>query len=353
MSAGHAFGFTERVELAQLLFAHKQDVAGEVNDEFFRRHPDWRERYGHVGVLRGFEDACFHIDYLASAIDAGSVTLFETYARWTARMLDSRGIDSRFVVENFEQFEDALRARLSPDQLETVRRYIAAGVAAAAEPPAPGASEGPETWRSLFLTALLRGQRRAALNIALDALEQGMSISDFHEEICAKALWTVGEMWERNRIAVADEHMATAVAQYVIGQIYSRWPLPDERRGNVIVTGVEGEMHQLGGNIFADILEAQGWTAYFLGSNLPHSGILRKIQEHDADAVCISVTMPFNLPQARKLVVSIRSRFGSRVRILLGGQAFRNAPEFYREAGADGQASDARAGAALLAGIKP
>lgn len=341
-------GFTDRVELAQLLLSLKQDVAGEVNDEFFRRHPDWRDRYGHVGVLRGFEDACFHIDYLSSAIDAGSVALFETYARWTTRMLESRGIASRFVVENFRQFEGVLRDRVSAEQLDTVRHYIAAGAAAASEPPHPGSSDGPETWRTLFLTALLRGQRRAALNIALDAIEQGMTISEFHEEVCARALWSVGEMWERNRIAVADEHMATAVAQYVIGQIYSRWPLPDQRRGNVIVTGVEGEMHQLGGNIFADILEAEGWTAYFLGSNLPHSGILRKIEEHEAAAICISVTMPFNLPQARKLVSAIRGRFGSNVRILLGGQAFRHAPDFYREAGADGQAADARAGAALL-----
>jgi methanogenic corrinoid protein MtbC1 len=348
MSAGAAFGFSDRVELSQLLLAHKQDVAGDVNDEFFRRHPEWRERYGHVGVLRGFEDACYHVEYLAASIEAGSTELFETYARWTARVLDSRGIGSRFVVENFEQLADALRSRVSPDQFEVIARHLAAGSAAASEPPAPGSSDGPDTWRSLFRAAILRGQRGAALNIALDALSQGLTLAEFHEDVCAPALWSVGEMWERNRIAVADEHLATAVAQYVIAQIYSRSPLPAERRGNVIVTGVEGEMHQLGANMFADILETEGWCAYFLGSNLPHGGILRKIEEHEAAAVCISVTMPFNLPQARKLVGSIRGHFGSRVRIILGGSAFRSAPDFYKETGADGQAASARSGAALL-----
>jgi methanogenic corrinoid protein MtbC1 len=337
VSTERALGFTDRVGLAESLLGWKREVAAEVNEEFFRRHPEWRERYGPAGVQRGLEDAAYHVEYLAAAVEAGSVQVFETYARWTARVLESRGIASRFIVENFEQVEEALRRRLPPPAMDT-----------ASEQPAPGSSGGADTWRTLFLTAILHGQRSAALNVAVDALSQGLTLAEFHENVCARALWDVGEMWERNRIAVADEHLATAVAQYVIAQVYSRSPLPEERRGNVIVTGVEGEMHQLGANMFADILEGEGWCAYFLGSNLPHSGILRKIEEHEAVAICISVTMPFNLPHARRLVTAIRSRFGKRVRILLGGQAFRNTPGFYAEAGADAQAADARDGAALL-----
>jgi MerR family transcriptional regulator, light-induced transcriptional regulator len=348
MKTAPALEHGERIALAQKLLAAKRELSAAVNDEFFRRHPDWLERYGAYGVQKGFEDAGYHIEYLAAAVETGSLPLFETYARWTSRVLESRGIASRFLAENFQQVEAALRPRLTPAEFAMVSRLLQAGAAALSEPAEAHPTSTSDTWRRLFLASILRGQRDATLNIALDALSHGLTVTDFHTDVCARSLHDVGEMWERNRIAVADEHIATAVAQYVIAQLYPRIPLPDRRRGNVIVTGVEGELHQLGANIFADILESEGWTAFFLGSNLPHSGILAKIEEHRAAAVCISVTMPFNIPQAQRLVAAIRSRFGSKIRILLGGQAFRNVPEFLQESGADAWAPDARQGAALL-----
>jgi methanogenic corrinoid protein MtbC1 len=193
------------------------------------------------------------------------------------------------------------------------------------------------------------GQRNAAINIAVEALSNGASSFDVYVELCSKTLWEIGEMWERNQISVADEHRATAIVQYVVAQIYSRIPLHPRHRGNVIVTGVEGEMHQLGGNIVADLLEADGWDVCFLGTNLPHHTILEKIGEHQAFAVFISVTVPFNLLRARRLVADIRARFGSKILIILGGQAFVTAAGFFKDAGADAFAPTAHAGAAIIA----
>jgi methanogenic corrinoid protein MtbC1 len=107
-------------------------------------------------------------------------------------------------------------------------------------------------------------------------------------------------------------------------------------------------LHQLGGNIVADLLEIEGWDVCFLGTNLPHATILQKIASHRAAAVFISATMPFNLTNVRRLVADIRRQFGPEILIILGGQAFATAPSFFREAGADAFAPTARAGIAII-----
>ena len=116
-----------------------------------------------------------------------------------------------------------------------------------------------------------------------------------------------------------------------------------------MLTGVAGEMHQVGANMVADILESQGFDVRFLGTNMPNSGILQEIARHQADTLGISATMLFNIPAVIRLVEDVRARFGSASpRIVLGGAAFRNLPSLSTELGAVGIANDLRSAVRLL-----
>jgi methanogenic corrinoid protein MtbC1 len=196
----------------------------------------------------------------------------------------------------------------------------------------------------LFLEAILKGQRKAATNLALETLKDGHTISDVYIDIFQESQYQIGRLWETNKITVAEEHMATAITQYVIAQVYPLIESADTVRGKMVVTGVEGEIHQIGANMVADVLESVGWDVRFLGTNMPHQGILRAVEEHGAGAIGISTTMLFNVPKAIHLVSSLRDRFGTEnLRIIVGGAVFRSAPELYLEIGADDYAPDLRA----------
>src|SRR5689334_23078788 len=118
----------------------------------------------------------------------------------------------------------------------------------------------------LFLQAILGGDRRAALSVANDALASGATVQGLYEEVLQASLDEVGRLWETNRITVAREHMATAVVQHVMAHLYSQIPPAAEARGSAIVTGVEGELHQVGAHMVADVLESDGWRVMFLGT---------------------------------------------------------------------------------------
>jgi methanogenic corrinoid protein MtbC1 len=343
----------QRQDVAEFIRGKRDILATLVNAEFFDRHPDWQLRYGERGVKRGHEDACFHIDFLCGAIEAGSFAAFEDYARWTAKMLQARGIAPQFVEENLRQVGNAVRTLLSGTELAYVEDFILAGMAVGA---AAGAGKTVaedrgelEPTRGLLTRALVQGHRKAALTLVTEALDNGMPLLDVYLDLLQAAQIEIGRLWEANVITVAQEHMATAITQYVLAQLYPRAKRPASIKGNIVVTGVEGEYHHIGPNIIADVLEADGWDVRFLGANVPHAGILRVIEEHRASVAGISVTMLSNIPQLIRLIESIDQKFGEdQVRIIVGGAGFRSSPELWREIGADGFAADARQVLALV-----
>ena len=158
----------------------------------------------------------------------------------------------------------------------------------------------------------------------------------------------IGTLWERNKITVAQEHMATSITQYSIAAIFPLMLPLCSHRGSPVVTGVSGELHQIGGNLVADSMEASGWKVRFLGRNLPHSSVIAALEETSANILCISTTIIANLPSVAELVQSVHEKLRQRApRVVLGGAAYRMATHFAREMGAT-EISDLRSALATL-----
>lgn len=333
----------DRRGLAEQLRARKALIARRANDAFLDRHPEWEARYGDVARVRGEEDALFHLEFLAGAVLLDDVAAFEDYARWTAGMLAARGIEPVFLQEHLRDVASAVAAELGADGQLRIDAIVAAGVAAIDGGPAPDRQDGDDrfaTEQSLYLQAVLTGQRGAALTITLESLAAGASVPDLYEHVLQPVQYEIGRLWEQNVITVATEHMATAITQYVMAQLYSRIELPAATRGNAIVTGVHGELHQVGANMVADMLEADGWNMRFLGTQLPHNAVLSAVDEHRPRLLGISATVLRNLPSVADLIEQTRTNFGDDITIIVGGGAFRSSPDIWRDIGADGFGRD-------------
>jgi len=339
--------YGRRSALSDHLRSRRQAIASSATADFLGRHRTWVERYGDLAWIRGEEDASFHVQFLAGAILADDPSAFQDYALWTGGVLAARGIATRFLVENLEQVGRAAGQGLDEADRTLVDRIVEAGVGAlrdrAASPEEP-AREGDagRIQLSLYLQAILAGDRRAALSVALEAIRSGMAVADVYLDILQPAQHELGRRWERNEITVANEHMATAVTQYVVAQLYSHLDIAPIRRGNAIVTGVRGELHQLGGNMVADMLEADGWNVRFLGTQLPHEAVVQAIDEHEPRLVGVSATVLISLPAVAGLIEDIRRRFGTAVAIMVGGSAFRGGAGVWQDIGADGFGRDLR-----------
>ena len=347
------FALPARVAMAREILAAKEHVATAVTAEFLHRHPEWVTRYGDQARMRGIEDAGHHIDFLAGAIESGSVEAYCEYARWCRRLLQRFGIAPHFLTENLSQIADSLAAKLGGPAAETIADFTRCAVEAstAASDQSLSQSGAPlDGTRSVFVQAILIGRRLEALMIARGALREGHAAMNVYAHVFQDALYEIGRRWENGQITVAQEHMATATVQYVIAQIYSELPVTAHSRGNAIVTGVQGEFHQVGANIVADMLEVDGWDVRFLGTNMPHRDILAAVADGEINLLGISATMLFNLPHVRALVLEVREKLGSRApRIVVGGGAFRLSAHFCAELRLEGPAADLRSAVQLCA----
>ena len=178
-----------------------------------------------------------------------------------------------------------------------------------------------ETYRR-YLDGLLANDRHQCRVSFEQWLESNAGLRTLYEELVQRSLYEVGDLWERGRISVATEHLATAITESLLNLAYPRLFAQPRLGKSAIVACVANEYHQIGGKMVADIFELNGWRGYFLGANTPLRDVMELIAEKHPDVVALSATVPFSLDTLISAVTEIRAAFPE-TPILVGGQAFR------------------------------
>lgn len=327
-------------------------IADEMTELFLSRHLSWLLRCGPRARMRAREDAAIHVGFLAGAITAADPHAFAEYVRWTSRLLRSRLISDEYLEENLRQLRATACLRLDQVGRDLVSETVEVGIAALREhrdelgtvPCRPHSHPA----QPAFLDALLRASRREAMDVALDLVRSGAPLMDVYVDVVQASLVEIGRLWETAQVCVSTEHAATAIAQVVLARLSSEErPRARERRGSVVVAGIDGELHQVGCHIVADALEADGWDVRLIGTNAPESAIMRAVDDAGASIVGLSITMLATLPRVARLVATLRER-PNPPKILVGGGVLRIAPSLARAIGADLFALDARETCAKL-----
>ncbi len=167
-----------------------------------------------------------------------------------------------------------------------------------------------------FLAAILRGDLTDALSVAQQARSRGLPF--FYEQMIARSLVEVGRLWQAGQISVADEHIATAVAQSVLASFYPSFPwVATGPKG--IVACVEGERHELGARMAADLLVCDGWNVLYVGGDVPLAALVELVVRTRPVFVGLSFALAERQPTVRDAIARLR-REAPDVKLLLGGR---------------------------------
>lgn len=292
---------------------------------------------------------------VGSVLRYGSGLLLLRTTLWAYRAYRSRGVRTEYFPAMAAAWRTAARAHLSLDAAAAVgpvydwliERHEAllslaesqAAVAAPAALPTPY----PE-----FTAALLRGDERTCVRIALEHGATADAMPGFCLNVLQPAMHEVGRRWELDRVPLMRLHLANAIGSRVLAAIGLRVRLPDVTKGRVIIASCQGEFHELGGRVLCDLLELAGWEADFLGADTPTAAVVRMVDDVRPHVVGISVSLAGNLGYAGDTIAALRERpeFAD-VRILVGGLGLWSVPDLWRQLGADGTAPDGAAAVAL------
>ncbi len=113
-----------------------------------------------------------------------------------------------------------------------------------------------------------------------------------------------------------------------------------QRIGKAVVGTVKGDIHDIGKNLVAMMLEGAGFEVINLGINVDADNFLAAIKEHDPDIIGMSALLTTTMPYM-KVVVDALGEEGIReeIYVMVGGAPVTE--NFAREVGADAYGRDA------------
>jgi methanogenic corrinoid protein MtbC1 len=173
-----------------------------------------------------------------------------------------------------------------------------------------------------YLKALLAGRRKQCHGMVQGLLDADIELKTLFIDLFQRSMYEVGELWENNRITVANEHLATSITESLLNLIYPALFAADHKGKKAVISCSANEFHQIGGRMVADIFELNGWDGHFLGANLPHEDMSRFIQEFQPDVVGLSLSIIANLDNLKRGIEVVQTDFPN-LDLLIGGQAFR------------------------------
>lgn len=323
-------------------------LAEKVTARHYAEHPELLDRHGAAGKQRTLEDTHFNLSFLTQAMALGNPLLFTDYTAWLKVLLMRRKVRYQDIEDHFNYLKEALQ-----EELETETAAMAGGYIDEALAKLPGMPEdlssfiegdGPISLLAhRYLQSLLRGDRKIASQLVLDAVATGTSVKDLYLGVFQPCQYEIGRLWQTNQISVAQEHFCTAATQLVMSQLYSHIFSTEKNGLTLVATCVAGDLHEIGIRMVADFFELDGWHTFYLGSNTPHAGVVATIVERHADVVAISATIPYHVQAVHDLTRAIRQDPSCRhVKILVGGHPFNRDPDLWRRIETDGSAHDAR-----------
>lgn len=172
-----------------------------------------------------------------------------------------------------------------------------------------------------FAQQLLLGNKNSAKEITQIYLnEKDNSVISLYENLFKTALYRIGELWEINKITVADEHLATAVVESLMNDLFVGIVSPERKNKRVVVGCVEGEQHQVGSKMVADVFEMNGWDAFYLGANTPLNDLLPFLEKIKPEIIAISAAISWHIPILELWGAKIEEHF-PQIQIIAGGQA--------------------------------
>lgn len=170
---------------------------------------------------------------------------------------------------------------------------------------------------ALLVEHLLRRDAVAARELCVDLFGRGIPIATVFAELIGPAQVHIGELWHRNEVSVADEHIATAIAEQLLATLTPMRP-PGRERPHVALGCAEGEWHSFAARLVGEALRAEGLHISFLGPSMPARQLKAFIEQVHPDVVAVSCSTALSLDG---VVSYVHVAHDAGVPVLAGGRA--------------------------------
>lgn len=205
-----------------------------------------------------------------------------------------------------------------------------------------------EKLKQEFQSLILAGESSKAIGRTNEILDGGMTPLDFFQTVFTPTMVSIGEMFGRLDIFLPELLSAGETAKIIIEKaVHPRIEGGKEgsslNYGKVLIGAVKGDLHDIGKNMVALMLEVNGFEVIDAGVNVEPREFIERALSEKVDIVGLSSLMVTSMPYMKE-VIGFRDGFGHRDKfaIIVGGAPI--TLKYSQEIGADSYGEDAADG---------
>jgi methanogenic corrinoid protein MtbC1 len=155
--------------------------------------------------------------------------------------------------------------------------------------------------------------------LAKKALEQGYKPDEILEKALIPAMANVGNRFSRKEIYVPQMLMSAKAMGGVMIHLKPFFQSGEtKRKGTFIIGTVMGDLHDIGKNLVAMMVEGGGWEVIDLGVDVNSEKFIKAITERPEAVIGLSALLTTTMENMKKIVKDIKTKSASS-KILVGG----------------------------------
>ena len=197
-----------------------------------------------------------------------------------------------------------------------------------------------EALKPLF-DAIVAGKLEPAVEITRQAIANGALPQDIINNYMIKAMGEIGQRFQDGKAFVPQLLMAGRAMK---GSLELLKPLLQGNAsvsiGKVIIGTVKGDLHDIGKNLVASMLEGCGFEVINIGIDVSSDKFVEAVKEHHADILCLSALLTTTMTYMKEVIDALeKAGIRQEVKVMVGGAPI--SEDYAREIGADGYSDNA------------
>jgi corrinoid protein of di/trimethylamine methyltransferase len=200
---------------------------------------------------------------------------------------------------------------------------------------------------SALYEAIIAGNADAAVSAVKENLDAGVEPQKLLGDEMIPAMDEVGRRFECNEFFVPELLIAARAMKACM-----EWINPAlaesgvEKKGRVVIGTVQGDLHDIGKNLVASMLEGGGFEVIDLGVDVSAEKFVEAAKEKEGTIIALSALLTTTMPQMKIVIESLESAgVRKNAKIMVGGAPITD--DFAKEIGADGYSENASSAVAL------
>ncbi len=195
--------------------------------------------------------------------------------------------------------------------------------------------------------AIVAGKLEPAVEVTRQAIAEGVAPQMIINNYMIKAMGEVGQRFQDGKAFVPQLLMAGRAMK---GALELLKPLlagsASTTIGKIVIGTVKGDLHDIGKNLVASMLEGCGFEVINIGIDVTCDKFVEAVKENHADILCMSALLTTTMTYMKEVIQALEEAgIRNQVKVMIGGAPVSQG--FADEIGADGYSDNANTAVAV------